>query len=62
MRPGASRWTVDVWVRNLFEEDYFVTAFDAPLQGSGTGPGSTQSFNAFLGNPREYGVGFRYEF
>ena len=61
-RPGASSWTVDVWVRNLFEEDYFVTAFDAPLQGSGTGPGSTQSFNAFLGNPREYGVGVRYQF
>ena len=61
-RPGASRWTVDAWVRNLFEEDYFVTAFDAPLQGLGTGPGSTQSFNAFLGNPREYGIGVRYEF
>ena len=61
-RPGSSRWTVDVWARNLLDEEYFVTAFDAPLQGSGTGPGSTQSFNAFLGNPREYGVSFRYEF
>ena len=61
-RPGESRWTVDIWARNLLDEDYFVTAFDAPLQGSGTGPGSTQSFNAFLGNPREYGVSVRYEF
>ena len=59
---GTPRWTVDLWARNLLDEDYFVTAFDAPLQGSGTGPGSTQSFNAFLGNPREYGVSFRYEF
>ncbi len=60
--PGSPRWTVDLWARNLFDEDYAVTVFDAPLQGSGTGPGSTQSFNAFLGNPREYGVSFRYEF
>ncbi len=60
--PGATRWTADLWARNLFDEDYFVTAFDAPVQGSGTGPGSTQSFNAFLGNPREYGVSLRYEF
>ena len=59
---GTPRWTVDLWARNLLDEDYFVTAFDAPLQGTGTGPGSTQSFNAFLGNPREYGVSFRYEF
>ena len=60
--PGPTRWTVDLWARNLLDEEYFVTAFDAPLQGSGTGPGSTQSFNAFLGNPREYGLSFRYEF
>ncbi|MXW45632.1 MAG: TonB-dependent receptor [Gammaproteobacteria bacterium] len=61
-RPGSPRWTVDLWARNLLDEEYFVTAFDAPLQGSGTGPGSTQTFNAFLGNPREYGVSVRYEF
>ncbi len=61
-RPGSPSWTVDLWARNLFDEEYFVTAFDAPLQGSGTGPGSTQSFNAFLGNPREYGISLRYEF
>ena len=59
---GSPKWTVDLWARNLFEEDYVITAFDAPLQGSGTGPGSTQSFDAFLGNPREIGVSFRYEF
>lgn len=61
-RPGQSRWAVDLWARNLFDEEYTITVFDAPLQGSGTGPGSTQSFNAFLGNPREYGVSVRYEF
>ena len=61
-RPGSPRWTVDLWARNLLDEEYFITAFDAPLQGSGTGPGSTQTFNAFLGSPREYGVSVRYEF
>ena len=61
-RPGSPRWSVDLWVRNLLDEEYFITAFDAPLQGSGTGPGSTQTFNAFLGSPREYGVSVRYEF
>ena len=61
-RPGSPRWTIDLWARNLLDEEYFITAFDAPLQGSGTGPGSTQTFNAFLGNPREYGVSVRYEF
>ena len=60
--PGSPKWTLDLWARNLLDEEYFITAFDAPLQGSGTGPGSTQSFNAFLGDPREYGVSFRYEF
>ena len=61
-RGESARWSVDLWARNLFDEDYAVTVFDAPLQGSGTGPGSSQTFNAFLGNPREYGVSFRYEF
>lgn len=61
-RPGSPRWTVDLWARNLFDELYSLTIFDAPLQGSGTGPGSTQTFNAFLGAPREYGISLRYEF
>ncbi|WP_446830626.1 TonB-dependent receptor [Candidatus Foliamicus sp.] len=61
-RPGAQRWTIDLWARNLLDEEYAIIVFDAPLQGSGTGPGSTQTFNAFLGAPREYGVSFRYEF
>ncbi len=61
-RPGSPRWTVDLWARNLFDELYSLTIFDAPLQGSGTGPGATQTFNAFLGAPREYGISLRYEF
>lgn len=53
---------IDLWAKNLFDQDYIQVAFDAPLQGSGTGPGSTQTFGAFLGNPRTVGVTLRKEF
>ena len=59
---GMSPWTVDLWAQNIFDENYAITVFDAPLQGSGTGPGSTQTFNAFLGDPQVYGVSLRYDF
>lgn len=55
-------WAVELWGRNIFDEDYIQVGFDAPLQGSGTGPGSTASFNAFLGEPRTFGVRLRGEF
>ena len=58
----GSPWTVDFWAQNIFDEEYAITVFDAPLQGEGTGPGSTQTFNAYLGDPQLYGVSFRYEF
>ena len=50
----ANPWTVDFWAQNLTDEQYAVTIFDAPLQ-SGT-------YNAFLGDPRLYGVSVRYDF
>ena len=55
-------WAVELWGRNIFDEDYIQVGFDAPLQGTGTGPGSTASFNAFLGEPRTFGVRLRGEF
>ena len=55
-------WAVELWGRNIFDEDYIQVGFDAPLQGSGTGPGSTASFNAFLGEPRTFGVRLRGNF
>ena len=36
-----ARWTAELWAQNLFDEDYYQVAFDAPLQSGG--------FNAFLG-------------
>lgn len=55
-------WTLDFWAQNLFDEEYAVTVFDAPLQGKGTGPGSTQTFNAYIGDPQVYGLSLRYDF
>ena len=55
-------WGVELWAKNLFDKDYIQNAFDAPLQGSGTGPGSTQTFAAFLGNPRTVGLTLRKQF
>ena len=55
-------WRLELWAKNLFDKDYIQTAFDAPLQGQGTGLGSTQTFNAFLAEPRTFGVTFRWQF
>ncbi len=55
-------WKLEFWARNLFDKNYIQIAFDAPFQGSGTGPGSTQSFNAFLGDPRTIGSSVSFNF
>ncbi len=60
--PDDKRWQFELWGRNLFDREYLQVAFDAPLQGEGTGAGSTQTFGAFLGDPRTWGATFRYNF
>ncbi len=45
------RWSLEVWGRNLANETYKQVAFSAPFQ-SGT-------FDAFLGQPRTYGLTLR---
>ena len=55
-------WRFELWGKNLLDKDYIQIAFDAPIQGRGTGPGSTQTFNAFLGGPRTIGVTLRRQF
>ena len=60
-------WAVELWGRNLLNEDYLQVGFDAPLQGSGTTRGveagfysrSTQLFGAFLAEPRTFGLTLR---
>jgi outer membrane receptor protein involved in Fe transport len=52
------RWSVELWARNLFDEDYAQIMFDVALQQGRAGP--TQG--AFLGDPRTYGVTLRARF
>ncbi|AYG94233.1 TonB-dependent receptor [Brevundimonas naejangsanensis] len=68
------RWALDIWGQNLTDEEYLQVAINAPLQGSafqttvqpnGTfyNPAKdTQTYNAFLGQPRTYGVTLRVRY
>ena len=49
------RWSLEVWGRNIFDEEYAQIMFDVPLQLGSFGP--TQG--AFLGDPATYGVTLR---
>lgn len=71
-------WTVDLWAQNLTDEEYVQVAYNAPLQGSAfqstpttTGPYAgtfynpaldTQTYDAYLGQPRTYGVTLRIKY
>ncbi|WP_265587279.1 TonB-dependent receptor [Sphingomicrobium arenosum] len=73
LRGPDNSWAVEFWVQNITDEDYIQVAFDAPLQGFGTGlatntargvdenlyPVANQLFGAFLADPRTYGVTLR---
>ncbi len=50
----SDSWALELWGRNVFDEDYIQLGFDATLQ-----PGTT---GAFLGNPQTYGATFRLKF
>lgn len=68
------RWTGEFWVQNLTEAEYKQVGYNGPLQGSafqttvqpnGTyyNPAlDTQTYDAFLGQPRTYGVTLRYRY
>ncbi len=68
------RWTAEFWVQNLTDEDYIQVAYNAPLQGNafastvqpnGTyyNPAAdTQTYDAFLGQPRTYGATLRFKY
>jgi outer membrane receptor protein involved in Fe transport len=47
-------WTVELWGRNITNEEYTVVNFDQPLQSG--------SYASFLGDPRTYGVTLRTRF
>ncbi|QTC87192.1 TonB-dependent receptor [Brevundimonas pondensis] len=68
------RWALDLWAQNLTDEEYKQVAINAPLQGSafqstvqpnGTyfNPAlDTQTYNAFMGQPRTYGLTLRVKY
>jgi iron complex outermembrane recepter protein len=67
-----SHWSLEVYARNVFNRNYTQIAFDSPGQGGGTrgnpfsgqggNPANTQSYSAFLAEPRTFGVTARYKF
>ncbi len=63
-------WGIELWGQNIFNKNYYQVAFDSPLQGvppgtntraveAGFFPFSNQLFNAFLGEPRTFGLTLR---
>ncbi len=62
----GGRWQVELWGRNILDKKYIQIAYDAPLQGSGTAANTiapnTQVYNAFLAEPRTWGVTLRAKF
>ena len=48
-------WSLELWGRNIFDQEYAQIMFDVPLQLGTAGP--TQG--AFLGDPRTWGVTLR---
>ncbi|MBU2417934.1 MAG: TonB-dependent receptor, partial [Alphaproteobacteria bacterium] len=67
------RWALDLWAQNLTDEEYYQVVFNGPLQGSafstlqpdGTyyNPAAdTTTYDAFLGQPRTYGVTLRVKY
>ncbi len=53
------RYAIELWGRNLLDEDYAQVMFDAPLQFLGPVLPVSGLRGAFLGDPRTYGVTLR---
>ncbi len=62
LRGGVSfddgRWELEGWARNVLDQNYIQVAFDQPL----TTLASPSTINAFLAEPRTYGVTGRLNF
>ncbi|SMF65248.1 TonB-dependent receptor [Allosphingosinicella indica] len=74
VRGADSRWSLEFWGQNIFNEKYQQVAFNTPFQGAGTvaqvqafgatgGFASAQQlFSSYLAEPRTYGVTLRTRF
>ena len=68
--PSDERWSLEFWGQNITDVEYTQVAFNAFLQGSAFPPDVTryrpeldsQTYNAFLGQPRTYGITLRVEY
>jgi len=57
------RWMLEFWGTNITDEDYVQVGFDGPLQNVSPAPNNPfNTFNAFLGAPRMYGVTLRVRY
>lgn len=62
------RWTLELWGQNLTDEEYYQVVFNASLQGTAFAsvpynPATdSQTYNAFLGQPRTWGVTLRMRY
>lgn len=57
--PVDRAWFVEAWATNLTNVNHIQAAFNAPLQGGESDPAEIRTYNAFLGQPRIYGVTLR---
>jgi outer membrane receptor protein involved in Fe transport len=48
------RWAVEVWAQNMLDQKYYQVVYDAQFQSG--------SFDAFLGQPRTYGLTLRAKY
>ena len=74
IRGPKQRWAIELWGQNLLNKNYDQVAFNTPLQAAGSGSRahqqafgtatsfSAQTFSAFLGEPRTFGVTVRGKF
>ena len=73
IRGRDQRWALEFWGQNIFNVDYTQVAFSAPFQGAGSASQvkafgapefatANAIFNAFLAEPRTYGVTLRSRF
>lgn len=59
----SKRWMLEFWGLNIFDEEYVQVGFDGPLQTASATPNDPRNtYNAFLGAPRTYGVTFRIQY
>jgi iron complex outermembrane recepter protein len=63
------KWSIEGFVANVLNTEFYQVAFDTPLQGGGTfrgtqafGTAGNQIYSAFLAEPRTYGLTLRYKF